>query len=93
MKLRWMRPALDELRRYAEEIAASSPRAAVEVIDRLIDAAESLRDLEEKGRPIGDGLSELRIPGSRLALIYRLNASVDRLEILRIVQAEEAWVR
>jgi plasmid stabilization system protein ParE len=93
MKLRWMRPALDQLRRYADEIASSSPRAAVEVIDRLVDAAEALRDAREAGRSLGDGLAELRIPGSRLALVYRINSALDRLEILHIAQAEEAWGR
>jgi len=93
VKLRWMRRALDDMRRCAQEIALISPRAAVEVVDRLIETAEALRDARGAGRPIGRGLLELRIAGSRLALVYRRNEAAQRLEILHIAQAEEAWGR
>ncbi len=91
MKLRWLRRAYNELLNHADEIALVSPRAAVEVTDRLLAAAEALRDGRIAGRAVGAGLRELRIGGTRLSLFYRINQETERLEALHVAQAEQPW--
>ena len=61
------------------------------VTDRLLAGAEALRDGRATGRPIGSGLRELRIAGTRLSLFYRINQEAERLETLHVAQAEEPW--
>ncbi len=91
MKLRWLRRAYNELLNHADEIALVSPRAAVEVTDRLLAAAEALRDGRVTGRPVRTGLRELRIGGTRLSFFYRINTETERLEALHVAQAEQPW--
>jgi plasmid stabilization system protein ParE len=91
MKLRWLRRAFNELLNHADEIALVSPRAAIEVTDRLLAAAEALRDGSVAGRPIGSGLRELRVDGTRLSLFYRINRETERLEAVHVAQADQAW--
>jgi len=91
MKLRWLRRAFNELLNHADEIALVSPRAAVEVTDWLLAAAEALRDGRVTGRAVGSGLRELRIGGTRLSLFYRINEETERLEALHVAQAPEPW--
>jgi plasmid stabilization system protein ParE len=91
MKLRWLRRAYNELLNHADEIALVSPRAAIEVTDRLLAAAEALRDGRATGRPVGAGIRELRIAGTRLSLFYRINQETERIEALHVAQAEEPW--
>jgi plasmid stabilization system protein ParE len=76
---------------HADEIALVSPRAAVEVTDRLLAAAEALRDGRTAGRPIGGGVRELRVAGTRLSLFYRINQETERIEALHVAQAGEPW--
>ena len=91
MKLRWLRRAFNELLNHADEIALVSPRAAAEVTDRLLAAAEALRDGSATGRPVGSGIRELRIAGTRLSLFYRINQETERIEALHVAQAQEPW--
>ncbi len=91
MKLRWLRRASDDLLHHADEIALVSPRAAIEVTDRLLAAAEALRDGRAAGRPIGDGVRELRVAGTRLSLFYRINQEAERVEALHVAQAADPW--
>jgi len=91
MKLRWLRRASDDLLHHADEIALVSPRAAIEVTDRLLAAVEALRDGRAAGRPIGGGVRELRVVGTRLSLFYRINQETERIEALHVAQAEEPW--
>lgn len=91
MKLRWLRRAFNELLNHADEIALASPRAAIEVTDRLLASAEALRDGRAIGRPVGSGLRELRIAGTRLSLYYRINHETERLEAVHVAQADQPW--
>ncbi len=91
MKLRWLRRAFNELLNHADEIALVSPRAAIEVTERLLAAAEALRDGRVAGHPVGSGLRELRVAGTRLSLFYRINRETERLEAVHVAQAAEPW--
>jgi plasmid stabilization system protein ParE len=83
MKLRWTRRAVEDMRRCAQEIALINPRVAVEVVDRLMAQTESLRDASPTR-----GAQELAVAGTRLALLYRVNAKTERVEILGVTRED-----
>jgi len=51
VNLRWLPDALDDLKRLHAFIAPHSPQAAIRAVNRLIEAADSLMEFPQKGRP------------------------------------------
>lgn len=50
-RVRWLPDALNDLKRLHDFIEPHSPQAAVRAVDTLVEAAESLSEFPEKGRP------------------------------------------
>ncbi len=89
--LEWLPDALDDLRRLHEFVAPHSQAAAHRLIDAILDAAESLKEFPEKGKPNEPDLHfrELLVPfGARgYVLTYRLTG--EKIVIVRIWHASE----
>ena len=49
--IRWLPEALDDLKRLHATVAPHSPQAAARAVDTLTEAAESLVNFPERGRP------------------------------------------
>lgn len=84
MTLQWEPESIDDRTSIFDYICADSPRAALEVDDRILRAILSLKSLPEKGRPgRAAGTRELVIPGSRYLAAYKIEG--NPIIILRIV--------
>lgn len=75
-KVVWTEPAADDLVETVEYIERDSPAFAATLAQRVCDAADSLADLSERGRPLTDppypGFRELIIGPYRL--VYEVEA-------------------
>lgn len=91
IRLRYTRPALQDLDDACAWIAAHRPAGEAEALARMILASvEGLRVFPERGRPGRiEGTRELVIPRSRFVVPYRL---VGReVQILAILHGGRAW--
>ena len=92
MTLQWEPESIDDRIAIFDYICADSPRAALEVDDRILHAILSLKALPEKGRPGRIvGTRELVIHGTRYIVGYRIEGSA--IIILRIVDGARRWPR
>ena len=64
-------------------IAADNPEIAQTFANRLVDLAESLRSLPERGRPVKKWPGVRVLVLSPYLIFYRFEKSVDTVEILR----------
>ena len=53
--------ALADLQQITAFIAADNPKVAERFANRLVDLAESLRSLPERGRPVKSGPASVRL--------------------------------
>ncbi|MEX6506685.1 type II toxin-antitoxin system RelE/ParE family toxin [Jiella sp. M17.18] len=91
MRVLWTRPALADLDRIQDFIAADNPRAAYRLTQRLVDQAARLSQTPMIGRPGRVvGTRELVASGTPYILVYRLR---DRAEILAVVHGARDWPR
>jgi len=90
MRLKWTRTALANLSDLAEYIAQDKPRAAVDVVERIVTAIDSLKEYPAIGRPGRvANTRELLVPETSYIVPYRVRGK--RLEILRIIHASRRW--
>ena len=83
MRLEWSPEARLDLRDLADFIARDNPRAADEVEDRILAAADRLRDYPERGRAgRRAGTRELVVRRTPYLVIYRAGTSL--IEIVRV---------
>jgi toxin ParE1/3/4 len=83
MRLRWTRAALTNLNDLAEYIARDNPRAAAEMVERIVAALDGLRDHQAIGRPGRvANTRELVVPKTPYILPYRVKGQY--IEILRV---------
>jgi plasmid stabilization system protein ParE len=84
--------ALADLDRLFDFIAATHPAAAVNAGQVILDAIGILERHPYIGRPVRGPLRELVISSGRTGYValYRVNARVDRIEILAIRHQREA---
>ena len=81
----WTRGARDDLDEAIDFISKESPSAALAVLERMLEAAQSLEELAERGRV----LPELEDPVIRellpnpFRLVYRVGA--DTIELLGVI--------
>ena len=88
--IRWTRTALTNLNDLAETIAKDNPQAATDMVERLIAAIESLKDLPSRGRPGRvPGTRELVVSGTPYLVPYRVKKST--VEVLRVFHASRRW--
>lgn len=92
MTLQWEPESIADRTSIFDYICADSPRAALEVDDRILHAIRSLKTLPEKGRPGRVvGTRELVITGTRYLAAYRIEGNT--IIILRIVDGARRWPR
>jgi toxin ParE1/3/4 len=90
LKLQWTRPALNDLIEAQTYIAQDNPQAAQAVAQRLWDAAQSLTDHPQIGRPghVAD-TREWVVRRTPYLIVYRVRA--ETLEILRLWHTKRDW--
>ena len=76
MKVRWTRPALDDLRDAASWIAHDRPAAADAVVERVFAAGDGLVQYPERGRVHADSGSRL-LPVRRTSLMLVYDVTDD----------------
>jgi len=85
MRVEWTDPALDDLAAIRDHIAKDSPYYARQFIERIFDAAETLKDHPQIGRPVPeadqDTVRELIFQGYRI--IYR--TKTDRVQVATVI--------
>jgi addiction module RelE/StbE family toxin len=90
LKVRWTRPALNDLLEAQTYIAQHHPQAAQAVAQRLWDAARGLVDHPQIGRPgHAAGTREWAVPNTPYLIVYRLRH--DTIEILRLWHGRRDW--
>lgn len=83
MRVRWLRSTLANLDEAAACIAIDDPKAAQRVVERVLNAVESLAEHPALGRPGRvPGMRELVILKTRYIVPYRVRG--DAIEILRV---------
>lgn len=90
MKLRWTRPALNDLIEAQAYIAQQNPQAAQAMAQRLWDTARDLTDHPQIGRPgHAAGTRERAVPRTPYLIVYRLRN--ETVEILRLWYGRRDW--
>ena len=90
MKVRWTRPALDDLEAIGDYVAKDNPGAAARLVARILDHVEALSEHPEMGR-IG------RVPGTREFVVndtpffvpYRIRG--NEVEVLAVFHGARRW--
>ncbi len=87
----WLPGALEDLKRLHAFIEPHSPDAAVRAVDTIIDAAGSLSDFPEKGRPwdVETGDRELPVRFGARGYVIRYRHVDSRVIIVRVWHALE----
>ena len=95
MKIFWTKEAFLRLQEIEEFIAGDNPTAAIEFVDKLISAAESLVDHPEKGRVVPElsleNIRELIYKNYRIVYLLKKN-SIDILTVFeghRLLKKDE----
>ena len=90
MKLRWVRPALEDLREIDNYISADTPDAAKRALSRIWAHSRLLVDQPHLGRPGRvPGTRELIISKTPFILPYRVMS--DEIQILRVIHGARRW--
>ena len=90
MRLRWTKPAAQDLYNIVQRIQQDNPDAAVKVAKILYDGCGGLANFPRRGRKGRiEGTRELVFTGLPYIVVYRIE---DRnLEILRIYHGAQDW--
>jgi addiction module toxin, RelE/StbE family len=90
MGVKWTRTALANLNDLAEYIAQDNPRAAAEMVDRIVAAIERLKTYPALGRPGRvPNTRELVLTATPYIVPYRVKGK--NIEILRVFHAARRW--
>jgi plasmid stabilization system protein ParE len=88
--LRWTPLAIDHLESVHEYVAADSPAAANEVVDRILSAAETLARYPQLGRPGRvEATRELVVTGTPFIVAYRMRR--NQIQILAVLHGAQRW--
>lgn len=90
MRVRWLKGALLDLDAAEAYITQDDPRAATEVILRIVRAVSLLKDQPGSGRAGRvPGTKELVVPHTPYIVPYRVKD--DTVQILRVYHASRKW--
>ena len=90
MRVRWLKRALLDLDAAKAYIAQDDPRAATEVILRIVRAVSVLKDQPGSGRAGRvPGTRELVVPSTPYIVPYRVKD--DTVQILRVYHSSRKW--
>lgn len=90
MKIRWVRLALDDLRKIDTFISNDSPATAQKVLTSIWESTQILKEHPHLGRPGRvPGTRELVISGTPFILPYRVVS--EEIQILRVIHGARNW--
>jgi toxin ParE1/3/4 len=92
VRLRWTDGAVEDLRSAHEYLEVENPRAAGEVVDRIMSAVERLEQFPHMGRTGRvDGSRELVVTGTPFVVAYRVRG--ESVQILAVLHGARKWPR
>ena len=90
MKIRWVRLALDDLRKIHTFISNENPSAAKKVLSTIWEATQLLKEHPQIGRPGRvAGTRELVISNTPFIVPYRVISK--EIQILRVIHGASSW--
>ena len=91
MTVRWLAPALDDIRRLYEFLLEKDPGAAGRAVRAIRVGSSRLVDAPEIGRPLADGTGrrELLIPFGVGAYVLRYRVHDETVVVIRVWQSRE----
>lgn len=92
MTVRWLPPALDDIRRLYEFLVEKDPAAAARAVRAIRLGSIRLVDTPEIGRPLADGTGrrELLIPFGAGAYVLRYRVHDEAVVVIRVWHSHEA---
>lgn len=91
LRLEWTSPAADELEAAQTYYHRLNPVAARTLAQRIVDAADGLRERPQIGRPgLREGTREWVVLRTPYVLIYRMTPKA--VEILHVWHAAQDWM-
>ena len=92
MTIRWLEPALDDIRRLYDFLLDKDPVAAGRAARAIRASSDRLLDTPEIGRPLADGTGrrELVIPFGAGAYVLRYRVHDDTVVVIRVWHNREA---
>ncbi len=92
MTVRWLAPALDDIRRLYEFLLEKDPVAAGRAVRAIRVGSARLVDTPEIGRPLADGTGrrEFFIPFGGGAYVLRYRIHDDTIVVVRVWHSREA---
>lgn len=95
MRIAWLEPAIDDLRRLREFIAVHNPDAARRVFHLIKSAVAPLGTTPRIGRPVEDlpGFHDLIIPFGASGYVLRYHIQGDTLFIVAVRHGKEVGFR
>jgi plasmid stabilization system protein ParE len=92
MNVRWLPPALDDIRRLYDFLLDKDPAAAGRAARAIRTGADRLVGSPEIGRPLADGTGrrELVIPFGAGAFVLRYRIRDDTVVVIRVWHGREA---
>jgi addiction module RelE/StbE family toxin len=90
LKVEITEPARADIERAFSFIAEDSPRAALAVTNRVLEALQSLDRMPSRGRPGRvTGTRELVVSGTRYIAVYRV--ARRSVVVIRVLHAHQDW--
>lgn len=91
VNIRWLPDSLDDLKRLHTFIEPHSSQAALRVVNALVQAADSLKEFPEKGRPwdLEMDFRELPVRFGARGYVIRYRYYNDEVIIVRVWHALE----
>lgn len=90
MKIRWTRPARDDLIRIQDYIAQDNPRAAFRVVETIRERTGKLVEHPRSGRPGRvEGTRELVITDTPYLVAYRIQG--EWIDVLAVLHGSRQW--
>jgi addiction module RelE/StbE family toxin len=90
MRVRWTRPALNDLEGIGDYVAKGNPVAAARLVARIFDHVDALSEHPKMGR-IGrvSGTREFVVSDTPFVVPYRIRG--DEVEVLAVFHAARRW--
>lgn len=90
MRITWSRRAHRELDTVLAFIAQENPRAAEEIVEKIMDAIRMLASFPQIGRPTMDPqFRSLAVAGTRYIVYYRLLEEEERIQIDHVLHGAQ----
>ena len=90
MKVRWTRPARDDLIRIQDYIAQDNPRAAYRVVETIRERTGKLAEHPRSGRAGRvEGTRELVITDTPYLVAYRIQG--EWIDVLAVLHGSRRW--